>query len=477
MTEPFFERLSAMDAAFLEVEDGVAHMHVGAMVILDAQPVTLDHGGLDIDRIRGYIEAAIARTPRYHQRIAWAPMLNHPVWVDDDQFNIHYHIRHTALPRPGDRRLLKRLTARIFSQELDRARPLWEMWIVEGLDNGRFALISKAHHCMVDGVAGMSLMATMLRTSPKGTYAEAPPWNPRPIPSDAALTRAELRQRARGPKVLWDKLQAANAAAPGDLAHRALDMAESVWRTLGAGVQPASSTPLSDATLGPHRRFDVCELPMADVKRVKNALGGKVNDVVLAVVTGAMRRFFASRGFDPNLTDDFRAVVPVSVAVKKPGGKGLGNHVSMMITRLPLSEPDPAKRFREVLAETTRLKEATDSARTGELVLELGKYSGGNLIAKTVRLALDKMRPYNVVVTNVPGPPVPLYLLEARIEEIYPLVPLMVGQLLGIALFSYCGKLFFGLAADWQAVPDLHELVGAVEEAFAELMEVAAAAS
>lgn len=469
----WFERLSTLDATFLALEDPTAPMHVGAVVVLDAGPLTLEHGGVDVDRVRDYIEGAIARVPRYRQRLAFGPSvvptMRHPVWVDDDRFNIHYHVRHTALPRPGDARQLKRLAGRVFSQRLDRDRPLWEIWVVEGLEEDRFALITKVHHAMVDGMAGVGLMAALLKTSPDPTAPPPPPWEPRPAPRPAELLAAEVRHRATGTRALWDRVRDA-ASAGGDLLGRARDAASALADTLVEGVTPASRTPLW-GDLGPHRRFDTAHTALTEAKAIKASLGGKVNDVVLAAVTGGLRRFFDRRGADPAAIDDFRAFVPVSVRKQDQRGK-LGNRVSMMLAHLPIAEADLRARYAAVLAETARLKADPHQVQSGELFADLGDWTGAGLIANTARL-LRHLRPYNIVVTNVPGPPFPLYLLGARVREVYPLVPLFGHGSVGVAIFSYAGGLFWGFNADWQAVPDLHELVADVE---AELADLRAAA-
>jgi WS/DGAT/MGAT family acyltransferase len=463
----WFERLSPLDATFLAIEDTDSPMHVGAVAVFDAAPLTLEHGGVDIELLRAYIDAAIHRVPRYRQRLLFVPLLKHPVWVDDHRFNIHYHVRHTAVPRPGDPRQLKRLAARVFSQKLDRDRPLWEIWVVEGLEGGRFALIAKAHHCMMDGVAGVGLMASLMRLNGDQSIPEAPPWKPRRPPNMAELIGAELRHRAVGATTLWDRVRDA-ASGRGEWAERAREAAHALVETVGDGVVPASHTPLA-GDLGPHRRFDVTTHPLVAVKAIKNAHGGKVNDVVLATVTGALRRFFAHRGVDPDEVDDFRAFVPVSVRKQDQRGT-LGNRVSMMLTRLPLAEPERLARYAAVVAETERLKGHPDAIKGTEFFAEATEWTGAGLLAGSARL-LSQLNPYNIVVTNVPGPPFPLYLCGARLAEIYPLVPLYGHQCVGIAIFSYAGVLHWGLSADWQAVPDLHHLVDAIDAEFAALRD------
>lgn len=468
----WFERLSPLDATFLAIEDTDTPMHVGAVAVFDAGPLTLEHGGVDVDLIRHYIDAVIHRVPRYRQRLAFIPLLKHPVWVDDHRFNIHYHVRHTAVPRPGDPRQLKRMAGRIFSQKLDRDRPLWEIWVVEGLEGGRFALIAKAHHAMMDGMAGVGLMASLMRLDRSQSVPEAPVWRARRPPNMAELIGAELRHRAVGANAFLERLRDA-AGGRGEWAERARGAAHALVDAVGDSVVPASYTPLA-GDLGPHRRFDVTTHALDDVKTVKRQLGGKVNDVVLATVTGALRRFFRHRGVDPDGIDDFRAFVPVSVRKKEHRGV-LGNRVSMMLTRLPLAEADVRARYASVVAETRRLKAQPELAAGTEFFTEATDWTGAGLLAGTARI-LSELHPYNIVVTNVPGPPFPLYLLGARLAEVYPLVPLYGHQRVGIALFSYAGTLHWGINADWQGVPDLHHLVDAIDAELSELLGAVRAA-
>jgi len=464
----WFERLSPLDATFLAIEDTDTPMHVGAVAVFDAAPLTLEHGGVDIELMRAYIDAVIHRVPRYRQRLAFVPLLKHPVWVDDHRFNIHYHVRHTAVPRPGGPRQLKRMAARIFSQKLDRDRPLWEIWVVEGLEGGRFALVAKAHHAMIDGMAGVGLMAALMRLDTSRSIPEAPAWRPRRPPNMAELIGAELKHRATGANALFERIREA-ATGRGEWADRARGAAHALVDQVGENAVPASYTPLA-GDLGPHRRFDVTTHALDDVKAVKNELGGKVNDVVLATVTGALRRFFDRRGVDPDEVDDFRAFVPVST--RRKGQRGLGNRVSMMLTRLPLAEPAIRERYAAVVAETRRQKAHPEVIHGTELFTEATDWTGAGLLAGTARI-LSELHPYNIVVTNVPGPPFPLYLLGAKLTEIYPLVPLYGHQCVGIALFSYAGVLHWGLSADWQAVPDLHHLVDDIDVELAALHGVA----
>jgi WS/DGAT/MGAT family acyltransferase len=463
---PHYERLSAVDAMFLEIEDERAMMHVGAVAVFDAGPLARPEGGIDIERIRSLVEALMV--PRYRQRIVRMPVSGHPVWVDDPHFNLHYHLRHTSLPAPGDDRQLKRLAGHVMSLPLDRAKPLWELWVVEGLAENRFAIITKTHHCMVDGVGSAELMTASMGTAPSSELPKAKPWRARPAPGPLDFARGELRRNLGGALAA---LRAAGRAASDPLAAaRALrDGALGLGEAFASSFQRASPTPLN-VEIGPHRRFDWIRFDLGAVKEVKNQLGGTVNDVVLATVSSALRRFLKARGEDPSKLE-FRAMIPVNIRTRDEAGLG-GNRVTMVAARLPLEERDPRKRLQRVI-ETTREFKASHQARGVQLIGEISELGLTALFARFARLTA-LTRPFNVVVTNIPGPQFPVYLLGARMLAAYPLVPLYRNQALGIALFSYDGGLFWGLNADWDRMPDLHELAEALALEFEALRKASA---
>ena len=467
MPQPAYERLSALDAAFLSIEGENTPMHVGAVAIFDAVPLRRPEGGIDIERISTLVESMLV--PRYRQRIARIPVTNHPVWVDDPRFNLHYHLRHTALPAPGDERMLKRLAGHVMSLPLDRNKPLWELWVVEGVAGDRFAIITKTHHCMIDGVGSAEFLASSMATRPDSTPPKPRRWRPRPPPGPLDLVLGELRRNLGGGLAALQVAQR-GIAHPRDSARSIRDALAGIGDALAASFHRASPTPLN-VEIGPHRRFDWLRLDLRDVKEVKNGLGGTVNDVVLATVSGALRRFLRGRGEDVARLD-FRAMIPVNIRTRDRSG-AFGNHVSMMTARLPLDERDPRKRFERV-TETTRDLKASKQARGVEILEEISELGLTTLFAQFARLTAVS-RPFNVVVTNVPGPQLQAYLLGAPLIEAYPLVPLYRSQALGVALFSYNGGLFWGLNADWDAVPDLHDLVEALALEFEALRKAAAA--
>jgi WS/DGAT/MGAT family acyltransferase len=451
-----YERLSALDASFLEIEDVASHMHVAATLLFDAAPLRCAHGGVDMERIRAYIASRLHFIPRYRQRIAYVPLERHPVWIDDDRFNLFYHVRHTALPRPGEERQLKRLCGRIMSQKLDPTKPLWEIWVVEGLEEDRFALIAKAHHAMVDGVSGMDLLTVVLSPTATSDFEPGPPWLPRPAPSPTELIFGEAYRRAGGIGAAASRM-ACTVRQPWTALREARDALAGIVETLGMSAAAASPTPLNPS-IGPHRRFDWARFDLDTVKAVKQRLGGTVNDVVLATVSGAARQFLAARGLPVDRLD-FRAMVPVSVRAASEH-RTLGNRVANFIAPLPVDEPNPIERYRKVVRATAQQKGSRVIHGT-ELIEEIGNWTSTTVLTQLMRMA-TQFRPFNVVVTNVPGPPIPLYLLEAPLRETYPMVPLFANQALGFALFSYAGSLFWGLNADWDAVPDLHDFATAL---------------
>jgi WS/DGAT/MGAT family acyltransferase len=306
-----YERLSALDAAFLSIETGSSHMHGGAVLIFDARPLRLPHGGIDIDRIREYIEASLQHVPRYLQRIDRVPVQRNPVWVDDERFNIRYHLRHSALPRPGTEQQLRELIGRIASQRLDRDRPLWEIWVIEGLEGDRLALVGKVHHCMMDGITGISVMQRLLRSDADDHAAEPPPSRePRTSPRPGELLGDELRRGADRLRALWRGLGRLRDE-PESVINTLLAAASDAATALGTGLTPASPTPLNPHQIGSYRRVDWLRLDLQRTREIRAELGGTVNDVVLATLAGAVRSFFMQRGADVS-TLDFRVLVPVN---------------------------------------------------------------------------------------------------------------------------------------------------------------------
>jgi len=467
MAYQHYDRLSALDSMFLDLEEPQVHMHVGAVALFQAAPLTNADGALEIARIRGAIELALTNSPRFRQKLVRIPVFEHPVWVDDHRFNLSYHLRHTSLPRPGDIRLLKRLAGRILSQKLDRGKPLWEMWVIEGIEDGRFAIIAKAHHCMVDGISGLDLLSGMMRPDPDPTLEPAGSWFPRPAPSRTRLVRDEVLHRASWP---LSALRSAGSflTSPREMIASVEDVAVGFGQVLNAGLSPTLANPLNP-DIGPHRRFDWAGFELAAVKEVKTRFGGTVNDTVLATAAGAIGRFLRKRGI-PLQGEAFRAQIPMSIRSQSDRA-GPGNRIVMLLADLPIHEPDPRRRLHQVLEASKRLKGSRQRAGV-EFFENMSDHTLTSLFLLLARVATWQ-RSFNIVITNVPGPQFPLYLLGAPMQEIYPLVPLAANQALGLALFSYDGRIYWGFNADWDALPDLHELVQGLEMEF-ELLHKAA---
>ena len=464
MADHGYERLGFLDSSFLIAESPTNHMHIAGTATYEAGSLRTPDGGIDVDRIRSYVGSRLHLIPRYRQVLSSTPIEGHPVWIDDAHFNIDYHVRHTALPRPGDENQLKVLSSRIMSQQLDRSKPLWEMWIVEGLDGGdRFALITKVHHCMIDGMSSVDLLAVLLTPEPSDGMDPAPRWLPRPAPGYWQLLGAETMRRLRAPFEVVRSVRGFIAEAEDprsdirSMLRAARDAVRSSFRT-------CSDTPLNKP-IGPHRRFDWWKMSLGEVKAVKNRLGGTLNDVVLATVAGAVRTFLEDRNVNVDVLD-FRVMAPVSVRTANERGT-LGNRVSAWILDLPIAERDPRRRLEKIRQTTERLRE-TKQALGAEMLTEVASWTPSTILSMGSRM-VTRALPFNLVVTNVPGPQVPLYLLGARMLDNFGQVPLTDYLGLGIVLFSYAGSLCWGFNADWDLVPDLRAFVRATEASFAEL--------
>lgn len=468
MVLPLYQPLSAQDASFLFFEHRATHMHVAVLAIFEVGPLRLATGGVDAVRLARYGESQLAKLPRYRQKLAFAPLSGRPMWVDDPHFDLEYHLRHTGLPAPGSEDDLKRLVGRVLSQPLDRDRPLWEMWLVEGLERDRFALLIKVHHCMMDGVSGVSLLTTLFRAEPDASIPQPDAWLPREAPSPLRVVLAEAIDWASTPLALV-RAAARALRAPGRALRQSQERAASVSEALHSALQLPSATIL-DRPIGPHRRIEWRVFDLSEIKVLGRQLGGKVNDVVLAIVAGAMRRFLQSRG-ERLEKIDYRVVVPVNM--RSPSGEpGVANRDSAFFLSLPVSESDPLTRFEAVRAETARLK--TSHAADGiDFLEELVDRTGSTwLIGLFARIAL-RVQPYNQIVSNVPGPQYPLYVLGARLLELYPMPPLFERQGLGTAVMSYDGRLCWSILADRDVVPDLGALARDVDAAFHELRDAA----
>jgi diacylglycerol O-acyltransferase len=453
------DRLTALDASFLHLEDGGAHMHVAAVMIFDGTPPAHEE-------LVEAIEARLHVVPRYRQRLAFVPLgQGRPRWVDDPHFNAGYHIRHTALPAPGGDDELKRLAARVFGQRLDRNKPLWEIWLVEGLAGGRFALLSKTHHALVDGVSGVDIVSVLFDTSAEPAPV-APPgrdWQPRPLPSSTQLLGEALVERATVPAEAARGVRRLTRA-PRQVAASVATGLAGIGAMAWAGLNPAPRTPLN-VEIGPHRRYTWVDADLRRFKAIKSALGGTVNDAVLSAVSLALGRWLRDRGED---TDGMvlKAMVPVSVRADAERG-ALGNRVATMWAPLPVGVDDPREAFDQIHEAMQGLKES-GQAVGAETLTQLADFAPPTIMSQAARLQA-RQRLFNLVVTNVPGPQTELFLLGRPLRGLYPVVPLAKNQALGIAIMSYYGRLGFGLLADFDALPDLDELALHLERAIDDL--------
>ncbi len=427
-----------------------------------------------LEELHEHIRGRLHLVPRYRQKLASTTLdSGRPVWVDDPSFSVEYHVRHTALPE-SDWEHLQNLTARVFSQALDRQRPLWEMWLVEGLEQNRFALISKTHHSLIDGIAGIDLVTALVDlspTPPPPQHSVLRPWRPKPEPSTGELLAAAIggaiRTEARAAAALLDAV-----GKPERAFTRVRDALEGVGEVVWALLNPAPPTPMN-VDIGPHRRFVGLASSLDDFKLVKNTFGGTVNDVVLSVVTGAIRTFLISRGVRTEGLE-MRALVPVSVRTAGEHGE-MGNRILAIRGPLPVFIADPLERLRYVSAEMAGLKESKQ-ALGAEVISGAQEFAPPTMLAQASRLNFST-RLFNMIVTNVPGPQFPLYLSGRQLLQAYPVAFLPAGQALAIAIMSYTGQLNFGLLGDFDAIPDIDHIGDDIAVELATLVALAKGAA
>jgi diacylglycerol O-acyltransferase / wax synthase len=466
MSQRHLDRLSSIDASFLHQEGPTSHMHIGAVLVFQGPPPEFaDY----LDHVRGRLHLV----PRYRQRLSTPPLeTGRPLWVDDPDFNIEYHVRHTALPSPGTEEQLFLLAARIASQQLDRDKPLWESWLVEGVEGNRFALVFKTHHALVDGVSGVDLATVLLDLDPS---AQRPPeslepWQPRPQPSSAELVAAGVRGVVGVTGGLATRAVSA-ATRPGAALGKLRDAAEGIGEIVWAGLNPAPETPLN-VEIGPHRRYAVVRHQLADYKTVKNTFGGTVNDVVLSVVSGALAGWLQSRGVRTEGVE-MRALVPVSVRSEAHRGS-LGNQLTAMRGPLPVYIQDPVARLQFVRRAMDGLKESKQAVGAATLAA-VNNLAPPTILAQASRLNFST-RLFNLLVTNIPGPQFPLYVLGRQLEDLFPVAFLPKNHALAVAIMSYNGGIDYGLLADYDALPDIDVIADGIDAALAELLEAAARA-
>jgi WS/DGAT/MGAT family acyltransferase len=449
------ERLSGLDTSFLHLERSGAHMHVASVSVFEGEAPT--HA-----EFRGHIASRLHLVPRFRQKLRFVPLTQgRPVWVDDPHLNLDYHVRQTALPDPGSDEQLRNLASRIFSQQLDRSKPLWELWLVEGLTGDRFAIIGKSHHALVDGVSGVDITTVLfdLDSEPAGAAEKAPPWLASPEPTDVQLLSEAWKERLTSPKEIYRGFRAA-LRGPRQVLNGVRDTSKIVT----AGM--AAPDTVFNVEIGPHRRFQMVQTDLNDLKRVKDAHGGTVNDVILSIVAGGIGKYLRARGHET--TDlELRAMVPVSVRAAEEHG-ALGNRISAMMAPLPVWCEDPVERL-HVLTQSMGDLKSSGQAVGAEILTKLTDFAPSTIASQAARLQ-PAQRFFNLVVTNVPGPQFPLYVLGRKMESIFPMVPLARRQALCVGIMSYNGQVNFGLVGDFDAMADLDSFALDLEAATKEVI-------
>ena len=463
-----FERLSAQDSSFVIFEGSGRHIHVTATAIFELGPLLAKHGGLDMQQVRAHIGSRLHLLPHYRKKLAHTFFQRHCIWVDDPRFDLAYHIRHAALPRPGGDRELKEVTGRIASQPLGRDKPLWEIWFVEGLRGDRFAAVAKVHHSLVDGVSGVGVLTSLLSPTAETTIAPTPKWKPQPAPGILDFLGDGVSRSAEF-SVSFVRTLADAAASPRETIDNVAEGAGAAWETLSAGLVRSADTPINQP-IGDQRRVDWKTLDLAQVRDIRKRLDGSINDVVLTIVSGAVRQLLRRRRV-PLKGLDFRLAVPVDI---RDGEADLEsrNKVSNWFVSLPVAQRDPKRRFERIRAQTRRLK-SLNAARGVDLFMRLADLSGSTLLPSGLVGIVSLLNPYNMIVSNIRGPEFPLYLLGARLTEFYPHLPLFDGQGLAVAAMSYLDKIHVGLIGDWDLMPDLAEFALDLDAAASELYAVA----
>jgi WS/DGAT/MGAT family acyltransferase len=456
MTKP--ERLSGLDTSFLHLERSGAHMHVASVSIFEGEAPTHQE-------FRDHIGSRLHLVPRFRQKLRFVPFSqSRPVWVDDPHLNLDYHVRQTALPAPGSDEQLRNLAARIFSQQLDRSKPLWELWLVEGLTDERFAIVGKSHHALVDGVSGVDITTVLfdLDPEPAGAADKAPPWLAAPEPTDTQLLGEAIKERLTSPREIYRGVRAALRGP-----RQVLNGLGATSKMVTAGMSAPHT--VFNVEIGPHRRFQMVQTDLDDLKRVKNAHGGTVNDVILSIVAGGIGKYLRARGHD---TDglELRAMVPVSVRADEEHG-ALGNRITAMFAPLPVWCEDPVERLHLTSREMGDLK-SSGQAVGAEILTKLTDFAPGTIASQAARLQ-PAQRFFNLVVTNVPGPQFPLYVLGRKMESFFPMVPLARRQALCVGIMSYNGQINLGLVGDYDAMADLDSFALDLEAATQEVIDTA----
>jgi diacylglycerol O-acyltransferase / wax synthase len=460
------ERLGPQDASFLYLETPTVHQHVGGLAILD--PSTAPNGKLTYPDLVRVISSRLHLASRFRQKVVFPPLaMARPVWVDDANFDLDFHMRRAALPAPGGRRELVDYVQRVISRPLDRTKPLWELYLIEGMDDGLAAILTKVHHSMVDGLAAIDLASAVYDFAPEPQILTPPAWEPEPEPSRLDLFRDALRDQVTHPTRGLADLAQRTLQTPARVAREVGDILGGIGEILGGGVF-APPSPFN-RRVGPNRRFAMAEAPVQTFKDIKRALGATVNDVVLATVAGGLYRLLRSRR-EPTRKRFLRAMVPVSVR-SKDQRSAMGNRVSSIFVDLPVG-PMGGKRRLAMIRERTKYLKESNYAVGAEFLMNIGSWAPPTIHAMAARLAA-RSRVINLVVSNVPGPQMPMYIAGAKLLAQYPIMPIAETMGLSIAVTSLAGTMAFGLTADWDILPDIDFLAESMEEALGELRKAA----
>jgi diacylglycerol O-acyltransferase len=458
-----YERLSPLDASFLHIEDSVTHMHIGSVSIFEGPPPPYS-------ALRDMIASKLGMVRRYRQVVRRVPLdLGRPVWTDDPYFNIEYHVRHTALPRPGSEDQLRNLVGRLMAQQLDRDRPLWEMWMVEGLEGDQWAVVSKVHHCMVDGVSGSDLLGLILDVTPNPDFVEPTPWIPALPPASWELAAEAVTGMLTSPFEMT-RMVRARTRVPRRAARQFGDFISGI--TAAAGNMRGPSSTSLNGPIGPHRRWVATSVPVGEIKAVRQRLGGTFNDVVLTAITRGFRDLLEARGETAEYP--LRSLVPVSVRPRNDRGMAIGdgtlaNKVSAVFAELPVHVADPVQRLRLIAEQMAGLKDSKQAV-AGSTLTDLTGFAPPILLSLAGRLGTKiPQNTINTVTTNVPGPQIPLYAGGRRMIRAYPFVPLGMQMRVGVAIFSYDGDVTFGITGDYDTAPDIHILADGINAGMVEL--------
>jgi WS/DGAT/MGAT family acyltransferase len=451
------EWMSPIDSSFLHVENATTPMHIGGVSIFEGPPPPFAE-------LRAMVAGKLDLVPRYRQKVRSVPLaVAPPVWIDDPHFSLDYHLRHTAIPSPGTEEQLRQMASRVFSQHLDRDKPLWELWAVEGLEGGRWALLSKVHHCMVDGVAATDLMSVMF--SDTTAVSSAREWAPEPEPSGLELLLRTIARRASLDGQL-DTLRRVLGAPRETL--RSLGEIARATAAASPSMRPVAASSLT-GPIGPHRRWSWADVRLIDVKAVRSALGGTVNDVVLTLIANGFRELLHSRGEEVAEDRVIRTMVPVSV--RRRGERGVyNNRVSAVFAGLPVGLPDPAQRLQRIRAEMDGVKQSKQAV-AGDVLTSLSGFAPPLLLALGSRLVtLSPRLNMHTATTNVPGPQQPVQTLGRRMLRSYPFVPVVGAIRIVVAIFSYDGGLYFGVTGDYDGAPDIDALTAGIEHGMDDLL-------